>query len=153
MLLNFLHLLSLVLWIGTVLFFSGILTPTLFKNLPRDEAGKVVSLLFPLYFRIGLLAGSVALLSLIVHSIRVHSFPIARLLLLVIMIGLTVQNMLVVYPRARTLKEEVATTLEETLKPTLQEEFARAHRYSVSLNGLVLILGLLLLYLTSKGMA
>ncbi|MDO8461812.1 MAG: DUF4149 domain-containing protein [Deltaproteobacteria bacterium] len=152
MLFNFLHLLSLVLWIGTVLFFSGVLTPTLFKSLPRDEASKIVGLLFPLYFKVGLLAGSVALISLIVHSIRVHSFPIARLLVLAIMIGLTVHNVLVVYPRAHTLKEELATTTEETLKPMLQEEFAHAHRYSVTLNGLVLILGLLLLYLTSKTM-
>ncbi|MBI1909211.1 MAG: DUF4149 domain-containing protein [Deltaproteobacteria bacterium] len=150
MLFSFLHLLSLALWIGTILFFSAAVAPTLFKKMGKEEGGKVVSLLFPVYFRIGILCGLTAVLTLLLAPPKDSPFPIGRVLLLVIMTTITVYNTINVYPKARSLKEELGSTSEETLKPSLLEEFHRAHQYSVALNVVVLVLGLIVLFLMSR---
>ena len=147
MLFTFLYLLSIVVWIGSVSFFSLIVAPTLFKSFPQDEAGKVVAALFPPYFRLGTIAGTLSLVCLILQSFRTLSFPAGRLTLIVLMLAATLFNSTHVYPKARGLREEIATTIDETLKPTLQEEFQRTHRTSVFLNGAVLVMGILLIYL------
>jgi len=39
---RFLHLFSLVVWQGSIIFFSFFTAPAIFKSLPREEAGDVV---------------------------------------------------------------------------------------------------------------
>ena len=45
--LRYLLLLALVLWIGGIVFFSFIASPSVFKILPREQAGQVVGDIFP----------------------------------------------------------------------------------------------------------
>lgn len=47
---NLLFLIMLGSWGGTMLFYSFIVTPTLFSMLGRDEGGRAVNALFPAYY-------------------------------------------------------------------------------------------------------
>ena len=47
--LNFIYLLSLVCWIGSIIFFSFFVAPVVFKNLEREIAGDLVGSIFPRY--------------------------------------------------------------------------------------------------------
>ena len=57
MLMNFIHfvyILSLVGWVGSIVFFSFFTAPVIFKLLDREKAGEVVAVIFPRYYFFGL---------------------------------------------------------------------------------------------------
>ena len=43
---KFLHLLSLSIWVGAMVFFSFVAAPAIFKTLPRETSGDVVGKIF-----------------------------------------------------------------------------------------------------------
>ncbi len=44
-------------WLGTIVFFSFIIAPQVFKVLPRFEAAKLQNHLFPFYYSVGIICG------------------------------------------------------------------------------------------------
>src|SRR5215472_10412662 len=57
----FIYLLSLVCWLGGMVFFSIFTAPVIFRLLTRADAGRVVSGIFPRYYLLGYIAGGIAL--------------------------------------------------------------------------------------------
>ena len=49
-LINYIYLLSLVCWLGSVIFFSFVAAPGIFKTLEREKAGEVIGVIFPRYY-------------------------------------------------------------------------------------------------------
>src|SRR4051794_14226522 len=45
------------IWLGTIVFFSGVIAPQIFKNLPRPEAANLQNKLFPFYYVVGGICG------------------------------------------------------------------------------------------------
>ncbi|MZH42488.1 MAG: DUF4149 domain-containing protein, partial [Nitrospinae bacterium] len=62
-LLNFIYLLSLVCWIGSIIFFSFFVAPVVFKTLEREKAGEIVGIIFPRYYMVGYVCGGLILLT------------------------------------------------------------------------------------------
>ena len=60
---NFIYLLSLVCWIGSIIFFSFNAAPIIFKTLDREKAGEVVGKIFPLYYKLGYICCALILFS------------------------------------------------------------------------------------------
>ena len=58
----FIYLLAMVCWLGAIIFFSFFTAPVVFTVLARPDAGKVVSVIFPRYYILGYIAGSIAFL-------------------------------------------------------------------------------------------
>ena len=48
-------------WLGSAVFFSAVVLPTLFINLEPAVAGEIATLIFPLYYRFGLACGLILL--------------------------------------------------------------------------------------------
>jgi uncharacterized membrane protein len=147
-----LYLLSLVVWIGAIVFFSFVVAPSIFHSLPPEYAGKAVGAIFPKYFTMGAVSGLVASLCLIIAGIKTGSWSTLKLLLLAVMIFLTITNGLISQPKARALKEEMQTATSQTELVHIKEIFDRVHRWSVINNGIVLILGLILIFLTARNL-
>jgi len=82
---RFIHLSSLVVWIGSIVFFSFIAAPGIFKALPRETAGDVVGEIFPKYWLIGYICSIAALLTLAYMSAYEKSVPVIKISLLVLM--------------------------------------------------------------------
>ncbi len=150
MTLNFIYLLSLIIWIGSIIFFSFFTAPTLFKNLPMEVAGQAVSAIFPKYYAAGYASGFLALISLVMNAVKTGVWSPLKMILVVIMVGMTLFAGLNIHPRARALKEEIKIASDETEASHLKQEFDRVHKISVVFNGIVLLIGLFLVLITAK---
>jgi len=145
-LLRFAHLLALGVWIGSVVFFSFVVAPSLFGALPRDAAGRAVSTIFPRYYAFGAVCGALALLSgllLGVLQVARGRALAAELILLALMIGIVAYAGRVVLPEASRARQALALAPEGAAEhDRTQARFDCLHRRSVLLNGTVLLLGL-----------
>lgn len=148
--LKFIHLLSIVVWIGMLIFFSFLGAPSIFKVLPRETAGEVVGHIFPKYWITGYVTSITALASLIIISLQHKNVPTARVIILVVMTAVTFYSGLVVGSKARAIKAEMKATEETSKKAELREKFKKVHAVSSILNLAVIILGLVLVFLTSR---
>ncbi|MDF1552382.1 MAG: DUF4149 domain-containing protein [Deferrisomatales bacterium] len=140
--------LTLGLWVGGIAIFTFLLTPAIFHHYPREEAGRIVGVLFPLYFPY-LTALSVAAL-LLYGLLRRDRWRAAHGLALVLLLGAVAANgynQLWVHPQSRAVKAKIHAGAELPPDNPLRREFARLHGVSMALNlsvlagGAVLLLG------------
>lgn len=145
-LINFIYLLSLVSWIGSIIFFSFFVAPVVFKNLEREKAGELVGIIFPRYYMIGYVSGVTVLGVFLLAG--PESVGLKWCAWGIMMLG-TVSAGLAVNPRAKILKEKLKEA-SETEKPDLEARFKSLHSLSVKLNAAVLFAGLWLLWLSAE---
>ncbi len=147
---KYIHLLSLVVWLGAMTFFSFIGAPAIFKTLDRSTAGDVVAVIFPKYYAIGYVCSILAILTLafIVSKTGITSASKAGLITLVVMFILTLGSGLVVAPKVKNIKEQIRQTTDTAKSEALNTEFKKLHGISMALNGVTWIVGLVLLYFT-----
>jgi hypothetical protein len=136
----FIYLLSLVCWLGTMVFFIPV-TQTAFAALPKVEAGKYLAVLFPRYYLLGYICGSIAVaLAIYLCAIRApRLWWGAAAIALAIALGLTAYAGAMVRPRVDAIR---TVTEEANPDPARRAEFDRLHRLSVMLNGGVMLLNL-----------
>ncbi len=144
-LINFIYLLSLVCWVGSIFFFSFFVAPVVFKTLEREKAGELVGIIFPRYYMIGYVCGVLVLVTLLLTG--PETVGLKWCAWGIMMLG-TASAGLGVNPRAKTLKEKLKDA-SEVEKPDLEARFKMLHSLSVKLNAAVLFAGLWLLWLTS----
>jgi uncharacterized membrane protein len=144
---NFVHLLSQVCWIGAVVFFSFFTAPAVFKTLDRPTAGELIGVIFPRYYFLGYLCST---LLLITYLSGVEAFSAWKSgLILVIILGTFTAGM-IVQPKARSLKIKIKSASSEEDRNAFETRFRRLHSLSVQLNSTVLLGGLALLWLTAR---
>lgn len=143
-LINYIYLLSLAVWIGSVVFFSFVAAPGIFKTLDREKAGEVVGVIFPKYYFISYVCGPLAISTLLAGS---GEFPAVQMALLLGMTASAYFAGMVIGPRARTLKARIKAEPEKS--DALSVKFKSLHGWSVRLNAAVLLMGLVLLWGTA----
>ena len=146
---RFLHLLSLVVWIGGMIFFSFIAAPSIFKILPRDKVGDMVGDIFPKYWMMGYICSAVALVTVIILSFQREGLSGFRIGLLAVMGILTFCSGLAVGSKARMVKARIRSSGDTKEAEELKSEFNRLHRRSTILNSIILVLGLIVIFLTA----
>ena len=144
-LINFIYLLSLVCWVGSIIFFSFFVAPVVFKTLEREKAGELVGIIFPRYYMIGYVCGVLVFAALLLTGPETAGLKWCAWGIM--MLG-TVYAGLAVNPKARILKEKLKDA-PETEKPDLEARFKTLHSLSVKLNATVLFAGLWLLWMTA----
>ncbi len=137
----FVYLLSLVCWLGGMVFFTALVAPIVFKVLPMAEAGKLVGALFPRYYLLGYICGAIGLiLAIYLCATRMpRMWWATAALALLIALGLTVYAGAVVRPQVDAIR---SITTEPNPDPGRRAEFDRLHHLSVMLNGAVMLLNL-----------
>jgi hypothetical protein len=124
-----LFLLTLGLWAGAGVFFSGVVLPTLFLNLESSAAGQTAALLFPGYYAFGIAAGALLLCAACwlarggARAWRIIVAAIAIAWACQLYAGLSIR------PRMAELRGQ----------PDGTAKFQDLHKLSVRLNGVVLI--------------
>jgi uncharacterized membrane protein len=151
--LRFLMLLSLVVWIGGLIFFAFVLAPTAFQVLPDTHlAGNVVGRALGRLHWIAIISGLVFLLSSLVYSWltdgMAHVFAM-RHVLICLMLGLTLFSQFWIIPRMDTLRAQVGDFAKVTLDNPARVQFDALHVWSTRVEGAVLLLGLVVVYLTA----
>ncbi len=122
------------IWLGTLIFFSLVVAEAVFKVLPLEDAGKLLIVIFPAYYGIGLWSGGAAL----VGALIIAWFSTGKIGWLLFAEAL-ISWVLVVY--ANSLLHVM-----DDLK-SASSQFARLHGQSVMINtiiGILLIVGFIL---------
>ena len=114
------------IWVGSIIFFSAIIAPTVFKVLDEKSAGLFLRAFFPKYYIFGLIMGLLSIVLIFLLSIPTNTMLLA---LLIVMIALTVTSklMIPVINAARDMGEAGV------------RRFKKLHTISVMLNVLTLI--------------
>lgn len=149
--LKYSNALFVTVWLGSIIFFSFVLTPTLFKQLSKEVTSKVLDVIFPKYYLLGIICATGALITQLLGWVKVSgTYPLffARTAVLIGMALFTFYAATVVHPEAHRLKTEMRSVSSEGEVPKeVRKAFKKSHRMAVLLNLGVLILGLFYLWL------
>lgn len=152
--LRFLMLLSLVLWIGGLIFFAFVLAPTAFSVLPTTHlAGNVVGRSLGKLHWIGIISGIVYLVSSMLYSYytngTAHVFAV-RHVLLCLMLAFTLISQFGIIPRMDVLRASLGEVSAVPIDNPQRVQFDALHVWSTRVEGAVLLLGLVVVYLTAQ---
>ncbi|MGO9517495.1 MAG: DUF4149 domain-containing protein [Candidatus Korobacteraceae bacterium] len=154
---RYLMLLSLVVWIGGLIFFAFVVAPTVFAVLPtRQLAGNVVARSLGILHWMAISCGFVFVITSMLDSRVVNGVaqPFAvRNLLIYAMIILTLVGMFAIASRMLELRQQMGVIDDVPHDNPLRVEFNRLHVWSTRIESSVLVLGLALLYLTARRMS
>jgi uncharacterized protein DUF4149 len=151
--LRFLMLLSLAVWLGALIFFP-VLAQTSFSVLPSTHlAGLVVgSSLLKLHW-MGFVCGIVFLASSSFYNRamlgRAQAFGLSHILVIA-MLALTAISQFSVIPRMDALRASAGEIASLAAGNPIRVQFDSLHAWSTRMEGTVLVLGIVVLYLTSR---
>jgi len=116
------------IWSGTIIFFSAVVAPTVFKSLGEREAGVFLRAFFPKYYIFGIVLGVVSIIYLLFSPVHSH--------LLYSIIAMTVL----------TILGRMSIPIINKARDTNNEQaFKRYHLISVMMNVLTLVIGIIIL--------
>jgi hypothetical protein len=154
--LRFLMLLSLVVWLGGLIFFAFVLAPTVFTPglLPtRHLAGSIVARSLDELHYMAIVSGIIFLITSMIYSRATTgtAHPLAaRHVLIVLMLLLTLISQFAISPRMHTIRAEVGVIDDVPIDDPQHVEFNRLHVWSEKFEEAVLLLGLVALYTTAQ---
>jgi hypothetical protein len=155
--LRFLMLLSLVVWVGGLIFFVSVLAPTAFNIpavLPNTHlAGNVVRIALSKLHWVAIISGIIFLISSLLYSRltngTAHVFA-ARHVLLCLMLALTLISQFGIMPRMDVLRASLGDVNSAPIDNPERVQFDALHVWSTRVEGAVLLLGLVVVYLTAR---
>jgi hypothetical protein len=156
--LRFLILLSLVVWLGGIIFLAFVEAPTVFSPglLPtRQVAGSIVGRSLELLHYIAIASGMIFLTASMIYSRMATGSAkpfAARHVLIVMMLIITLISQFAVTPKMHAIRAEAGVIDKLTVDDPKRQEFERLHFWSEKFEGGVLLLGLIALYATSQAL-
>ncbi len=151
-------LLSLVVWLGGVIFLAFVEAPTAFSPglLPtRHVAGSIVGRSLDLLHYMAIVSGIVFLIASMLYSRMATGTarPLAaRHLLIVLMLLLTLISQFAISPKMHALRTEVGVIDNVPHDNPQRREFDRLHVWSEKFEEAVLLLGLITIYITAQAL-
>ena len=149
--LRFLQIFSLGTWVGSILFFSFVVTQGAFSVLPNsDLAGALVGYTLGKLHVIGIVSGAIYLLATVALERSVGALARPAPLLVFVMIVCTAVSQYGVIARMDELRLQMGSVEATAAGNPLRAAFDRLHQYSVWLESAVLLSGLVALFLTAR---
>jgi uncharacterized membrane protein len=151
--LRFLCVFALGAWVGSIFYFSAAVAPGAFRVLTQDQAGLVVEFTLWRLHVMGELCAAIFLVA--AAGLALTSKGAGRTLLLpaigvVLMLVLTLVSQRVVVRRMSDLRRQMVSVSATPPDNPLRAEFDRLHPVSVNLEGAVLLIGFVSLFLTAR---
>ncbi len=116
------------IWSGTIIFFSAVVAPTVFKSLGEKEAGIFLRAFFPKYYVFGIVLGVISIIYLSFNPIHSHlMYSVIAMTVLTILGRMSIP----IINNARDSGNEAS--------------FKRYHLVSVAMNVLTLVIGIIIL--------
>jgi len=150
-------LLSLIVWLGGLIFFAFVVAPAAFSVLPtRHLAGNVVARSINGLHWMGIVAGVVYLLGSFLYA-RITTgtshLLAARNVIIILMLVLTLISQFGIIPRMDALRASIGEIDSVPPDNPVRMQFDALHVWSTRLEGGVLLLGLVAAYLTANAFA
>ena len=150
-------LLSLIVWLGGLIFLSFVLAPTAFAVIPvRHMAGTVVGRSLGILHWMGIISGVVFLIASLAYSRLTNGTArpfAARNVLIVLMLALTLVSQFGIMPRMLALRNSMVLIDAVPLNDPARVEFDALHVWSERVEGAVVLLALVVTYLTAQQLA
>ena len=147
--LRYLEFLSLATWLGGIIFLSFVVAPGAFGMLgSRDQAGALVGMALGRLHWMGVAAGAIYLLARIAEQKSLGALFKPAAGLVVLMIAQTLYSQLGVTSKMARLRGQMGSVDATPVTSPLRAEFDALHKWSVRLEGAVLLCGLAAMFLT-----
>jgi hypothetical protein len=152
--LRFLMLLSLIVWIGGLIFFPAV-AQTAFSVLPtRQLAGLVVGRSLVILHWMGIISGVVFLISSLLYNRfntgTAHVFATGHILI-ILMLALTLISQFSIIPRMDTARASIHGEIDSVPADNpARAQFDSLHVWSTRVEEGVLLLGLIVVYLSAR---
>ncbi len=149
-------LLSLVVWLGGLIFFAFVEAPTVFSPglLPsRHMAGSIVGRSLDVLHYMAIVSGIVFLIASMLYSRMAtgNARPLAaRHVLIVLMLLLTAVSQYAISPKMHAIRADIGVIDNMPPENPQRREFDRLHMWSEKLEEAVLVLGLVAMYTTAQ---
>jgi amino acid transporter len=149
--LRFLRVFALGAWLGAMIYFAAVVTQGAFEVLPSlDLAGRLVGFTLSGLHLMGLIAAIVFILASIGMRRSLRAFIEPAVIGVILMAILTIASQDYVIPRMNVLREKMGSVQATPANDTRRAAFDKLHSASVDLEGGVLLLGLISLFLTTR---
>lgn len=150
--------LSLVVWLGGVIFLAFVEAPTVFSPglLPtRHMAGSIIGRSLDLLHYMAIASGIIYLFASMLYCRLSTGTPrplAVRHLLIVLMLILTLISQFAISPKMHALRAAVGVIDNVPLDNPQRREFDRLHAWSEKFEEAVLLLGLVAIYVTAQAL-
>ncbi len=148
--LQFLRLLALGTWVGSIIYFVAVVARGAFTVLTRDQAGALVRFTLSGLHELGILAAIVFLIATIGLDISLKSLARPAALCVALMLLLTLVSHGVVIPRMDALRLQMVSVDAKPASDPRRAEFDRLHGVSVDLEAGILLVGFVALWFTVR---
>lgn len=149
--LRFVRVLALGAWVGAIVYFAAVVTQGAFAVLPsRDEAGLLVGFTLGGLHLMGVIAAAIFVAASVALSKSVRAFAEPAVLGVILMAALTIASQDYVMARMAVLRSQMGSVDATPASDPRRAEFDRLHRVSVDIEGGVLAIGLVSLFLTVR---
>lgn len=137
---KYIHMLTLCVWVGGMVFFTFIGAPAIFKELPRDMAGVAVGGIFPKYWMMGYIC-PLLLLGTLLYIVKgnLGAFK-AQIGILAVVTALSFVSGMVVGVKAHGIKAQMNAEQDAEKKEALHKEFRKMHGVSAIMNVATILL-------------
>ena len=150
---RFLMLLALIIWLGALIFFP-VVAQTSFTKLPSAHlAGLVVRGTLLTLHKMAFISGAIFLLSSLLYNRATQGSARALSLshaLILTMLTLTAISQFHIIPKMDAMLAAVGEISILPADSPVRQQWDSLHNWSTNLEGTVLILGLIVLYLTAR---
>jgi hypothetical protein len=148
--LRFLRVFALGTWVGSIIYFVAVVTRGAFAVLTRDQAGLMVGFTLGGLHQLGVIAAAVYLVAALGAARSLRGLVRPAALGVILMLALTLASQRIVIPRMDVLRTEMVSVDTTPASDPRRAEFDRLHGISVDLEGGVLVIGLVALFLTAR---
>lgn len=149
--LRFLEVFTLGTWLGGILYLSFVVAPAAFTSLGSPhQAGALVGIILTRLHIYGTVAGGVYLLATVAVERSIGALARPAALCVVLMLALTATSQWGVRPRMATSCVQMEAMGDPARENPLRVQFDRLHQWSVRLEGGVMLLGFVALFLTAR---
>ena len=156
LILRFIYRLSLGTWVGAIVLVSFVVAPTVFRNLPRHEAGSVMSMVFGGYYTLCIGLGLVALAAVLLLALR-GAWPRHLLMsaaLVLVMLAAAGHVRYSIMPELMMVRSQVwaaeAADADGAEGVALRGQMDSLHHQSVRLNSAMLLIGIGLIFMAAR---
>lgn len=148
--LRFLKVFALGTWVGSILYFSAVVTQGAFAVLSRDQAGALVGYTLGGLHWLGVIAAATFLVASLALGKSPGALARPAAIGVFLMLLLTLASQRIVIPRMDALRAQMGSVDATPSTNPARAEFDRLHAVSVDLEVAVLLLGLVSLFLTVR---
>jgi hypothetical protein len=148
--LRFLRIFALGTWVGSIIYFSAVVTQGAFAVLSRDQAGALVGYTLGGLHWMGVIAAVVFLIASVALGKSLTALVRPAAIGVILMLLVTLASQRVVIPRMDVLRAQMGSVDATPAVDPRRGEFDRLHGVSVDLEVAVLLIGLASLFLVVR---